>query len=413
MSVHRRVHPSGKVAWRVRWREGGVLKSRDFARKRDADAFETEVRHRAQLGDLEMLEAGKQHLDELAREWWSTYAEPNLAAKTRVMYASVWDRYVLPRLGGMELRRLSPAVVEAFQAELRREGVGEPTILKTLTLLQGILQRAVVWGRIRANPVAPVRKPVQKRKHVVRPVAPATVEQIRRKLIAERRIRDATLVSVLAYAGLRPGEALALRWGDIGERTILIERAAALGAVKATKTGQTRSVRLLDPLAHDLREWRLKCGRPGDEALVFPRFDGDVWSEEDWRNWRQRIFAPAASAAGLDRFRPYDLRHSFVSLLFAEGRTVIEVARQAGHSATMALATYGHVIEELEGAERRPAGDVIRDARSRRVPSEFPQRVSAVAGHSRRARKVAANRGKPSDGLEPSTPSLPWRCSTN
>jgi integrase len=254
---------------------------------------------------------------------------------------------------------------------------------------------------------------VQKRKHAVRPIPPATVEQIRRKLIADRRLRDATLVSVLAYAGLRPGEALALRWGDIGVRTILVERAAALGSVKETKTGQTRSVRLLDPLAGDLREWRLKCGRPRDDGLVFPRFDGSVWNEQDWRNWRQRIFAPAASAAGLEHFRPYDLRHSFVSWLFAEGRTVIEVARQAGHSPTMALATYGHVIEELEGAERRPAEDVIREARSHRVPSEFPQRASAVAGRSHRTRKVAANREKPSDGLEPSTPSLPWRCSTN
>ena len=413
MSVHRRVHPSGRVAWRVRWRDGGVLKSRDFDRKRDADAFETEVRRQAQLGDLQMLDAGKQHLDEMAREWWSTYAEPNLAPKTRVMYASLWDRYVLPRLGGLELRRISPAVVEAFQAELRREKVGEPTILKTLTLLQGILQRAVVWGRIRTNPVAPVRKPVQRRKHAVRPIAPATVEQIRRKLISGRRIRDATLVSVLAYGGLRPGEALALRWGDIGERTILVERAAALGDLKETKTGQTRSVRLLDPLASDLREWSMKSGRPADDALVFPRFDGGVWKEEDWRNWRQRIFAPAAAAAGLEKFRPYDLRHAFVSLLFAEGRTVIEVARQAGHSPTMALATYGHVIEELEGAERRPAEEVIREARSRRVPSEFPQRRAAAAGPTRRARKVAANRGKPSDGLEPSTPSLPWRCSTS
>jgi len=35
----------------------------------------------------------------------------------------------------------------------------------------------------------------------------------------------------------------------------------------------------------------------------------------------------------------------------------------------MALATYGHVIEELEGAEQRPAEDVIREARARRVPS--------------------------------------------
>jgi integrase len=62
------------------------------------------------------------------------------------------------------------------------------------------------------------------------------------------------------------------------------------------------------------------------------------------------------------------LRHSFVSLLFSEGRTVIEIARQAGHSPTMALATYGHVIEELEGAERRPAEDVIRKARAGTEP---------------------------------------------
>jgi integrase len=75
------------------------------------------------------------------------------------------------------------------------------------------------------------------------------------------------------------------------------------------------------------------------------------------------VFAPAASAAGLDRLRPYDLRHSFVSLLFTEGGTVIEVARQAGHSPTMALETYGHVIEELEGAERRSAEEIIRAAR--------------------------------------------------
>jgi integrase len=187
----------------------------------------------------------------------------------------------------------------------------------------------------------------------------------------------------------------------------------ALGDVKETKTGQSRSVRLLAPLAADLREWRIKSGRPADDALVFPTRDGRVWPDEHWRNWRQRVFAPAAIAAGLDQFRPYDLRHSFVSLLFAEGRTVIEVARQAGHSPTMALATYGHVIEELEDTALKPAEDVIRKARARHVPSEFPQDLSSTVATAGERRKVAANRGKPSNGLEPLTPSLPWRCSTN
>jgi hypothetical protein len=42
---------------------------------------------------------------------------------------------------------------------------------------------------------------------------------------------------------------------------------------------------------------------------------------------------------------------------------VVEVARQAGHSPAMTLSTYGHVIEELEGAERRSAEEVINAAR--------------------------------------------------
>jgi integrase len=227
-----------------------------------------------------------------------------------------------------------------------------------------MLQRAVLWGRIQSNPVAAVKKPQQKRSRSIRPIPPAKVEEIRRSFLVRKRIRDATLVSVLAYAGLRPGEALALTWGDIGERTILVERAVAIGEVKETKTGKTRSVRLLAPLAADLREWAMKSGRPDAKALVFPASNGALWTEWDWRNWRRRVFGPVAAAAGLDAFRPYDLRHSFVSLLFAEGRTVIDVARQAGHSPAMALSTYGHLIEEFDGGEIRRADDLIREARA-------------------------------------------------
>src|SRR3546814_1155440 len=68
---------------------------------------------------------------------------------------------------------------------------------------------------------------------------------------------------LLAYAGLRPQEALAMRWDDVRERTLLIEKASdGQGGVKPTKTSQSRTVRLLAPLGGDLAEWRLICGRP-------------------------------------------------------------------------------------------------------------------------------------------------------
>jgi integrase len=85
-------------------------------------------------------------------------------------------------------------------------------------------------------------------------------------------------------------------------------------------------------------------------------------------------FAPSAEAAGLDASRPYFLRHLFCSLLLAEGASVVEVARQAGHSPAMTLSTYGHVIEELEGAERRSAEAVIRAARDAAIPARRARR---------------------------------------
>ncbi|MGH9322867.1 MAG: tyrosine-type recombinase/integrase, partial [Vicinamibacteria bacterium] len=220
-------------------------------------------------------------------------------------------------------------------------------------------------------------------------------------------MRDAVFVSVLAYAGLRPGEALALTWSHVRERTILVERALALGRIRTTKTGQTRTVRLLAPLAADLTEWRLAQGRPDETALVFPNSAGSTWSDVTWRNWRRRVFSRAAKEVGLEATtRPYDLRHSFVSLLLAEGATVVEVARQAGHSPTMTLSTYAHLFEELEDTERRSAEDEIRRAReaTRSSRTRFvPESSSTRPGLGG---QFPANQGKPTPGLEPGTPSL-------
>jgi len=89
-------------------------------------------------------------------------------------------------------------------------------------------------------------------------------------------LRSATLVSVLAYAGVRPGVALALTFGDVRKRTVLVERSVSLGEVKETKTGRLRSVRLLPPMAEDLSAWRPAPGQPGAETLTFPAASGGL-----------------------------------------------------------------------------------------------------------------------------------------
>ena len=264
-------------------------------------------------------------------------------------------------------------------------------------------------GHLQSNPVVGVRKPSAKRQRAVVPPSPVVIERMRAHLLADRRQRDATLLAVLAYAGLRPQEALALPWHSVRDRTLLIDRAQSDEGPKSTKTGRTRSVRLLPPLAADLATWRLASERSGTDDLVFPTSGGELWRDHDWRNWRRRVFDPLAAEAGVPGMRPYDLRHAFCSLLIAEGLSVVEVVRQAGHALTMTLDTYAHVMADHDGADRCPAETAIRAAREAEVsgkcPPAPPDRTPLSENPS-----VA---GKPSIGLEPMTPSLPWKCSTN
>ncbi len=93
--------------------------------------------------------------------------------------------------------------------------------------------------------------------------------------------------------------------------------------------------------------------------------------------------SPAAIACGVTDPRPYDLRHSFVSLLIHEGGSIVEVARQGGHSPKMALDTYAHVFDEFAVEDRLPAEEQIRRARS---AEDVPLRTSMRAETKRPTR---------------------------
>ena len=377
MSVRRR----GKQ-FEVRWAEGGRKLSRSFLRAEDARAFDVDIKRRKQLGALapSIIQSRQTLAEFVEEEWWPRYAIPSLAPDTRRRYLEVWGVHVLPRLGQYELREITPMVVEDFREQMTRARVGAPTVRKALMLLQGILRRAVVRGLIPLNPAQLVDKPRQRPTQAPQPFS-LTVERIRANMLEPRRRivpaagtgkrprrgyespvgtalerqRNALIVSMLAYAGLRPSEDRACSWADVRDRSL---------HVFATKTGRARDVDLIAPLAQDLAEWREASGRPGGGELVIPRPSGGAWTREDWANWRRRVWRPAAIQAGVTGdLRPYRLRGSFVSLLLWSGTDLVEVSEQAGHSLATLAKHYAGTIKELKGQPRIPAADAIRRAR--------------------------------------------------
>ena len=163
------------------------------------------------------------------------------------------------------MRDIDVERIAVFQGELIRAGVGPHAIRKAMMLLGAILQRAAEGRRIAYNPQRVVHRAPMPLAQEVRPLAPATVERMR----MAASDREAAILSVLAYAGLRPGELRILRWRDVRTRTLL---------VTAEKTRSRRAVRLLAPQQDDLRGWRRHSVRRTDGALVFPSAAGQPWT---------------------------------------------------------------------------------------------------------------------------------------
>lgn len=363
MSVHEFKRPSGMSAWRVRWRENGRNRARIFDDKMLAQKFDLQLRELRQAGELDIVRrAHTVTVAEAADDWWTHHVEPNLKASTADSYSVLLEDRILKKFGHWRLRQVTPEEIEKWIGELRRKRVGDPTILRTLAVLQGIFKRAERNGLVTRNPVRLVQKPPQARKRQPPVLSPVQVEAIRRVLLAGKDgLRNATLVSLLAYSGPRPeSEALPLTWGKVRQSGIVYTRTKHRGA-RTTE----RVVDLLDPLKADLAEWRLKSGRPSSRDLVFPGHDGGVMDGEAWDRWRERVFQPACEKAGLPvDTRPRDLRGSFASLLVWEGRTIVEVASQLGHSPQQCMNSYLGVFADFDPDKRMSANDAIRGARN-------------------------------------------------
>ena len=223
-----RKKPNGR--WELRWREAGRKRGRTFDRKRDAEQFATHLQRRRQLGQAAIPDDIA--LRELVEVYWRLHAVPNLAKSTRDFYKLAWVNHIMPRLGDYPARELTPKRLTRFREELERAGVGHATVLRCMRIVQSILSFAITEELVDFNAMAAVRKPRYERAREPRIFLPGEVEQIRANL---KRLRDRTLVSVLAYSGRDPRRSSAASSG-----TTSATRRFATSTPSATAPGTRR-----------------------------------------------------------------------------------------------------------------------------------------------------------------------------
>ena len=162
--------------------------------------------------------------------------------------------------------------------------------------------------------------------------------------------QDAVLVLTLAYAGLRLGEARALRWRDISftRSQLTVNRAVSDGIeLPFPKGKKPRTLPLIGDLAAALRGLREREHFRDRDDLVFV---GDAGDHLDPSAFRRR-FKRACKVGGLRPLRVHDLRHGFVSLA-AQEFPAHRLQALAGHADPRTTARYTHAKARPDDLDR-------------------------------------------------------------
>jgi len=268
------------------------------------------------------------------------------------------DRY---RLHKVAEREANDSAREAARARADKppavRGLSANQINKTITRLGQILELAVEYGLIQANPA----RGRNRRLRGTRPRRPfVSPEQLPALLDASGRFlhgRGRPLLATLAGAGLRIGEALDLRWRNVNlaRGTLTVDRSKTDAGV--------RVVDLTPALREELALWRDRTRFPEPTHLVFANLKGE---KDNRQNVRRRLLVRAIEEAneklvglGIDpigRVSPHGLRRTYASLRVAAGDDPVYVSGQLGHADhEFTLNVYAQVVkhrERLTAAER-------------------------------------------------------------
>jgi hypothetical protein len=216
----RRRRDGSTYGWdfRVRWRDPvtGRRMVEICESAQEALDFKAQLRLLKRRAALTELEMGRLTVAEMVNRWWGDYAAFQLTKKTLGPYSLIWNNHLLPRIGHLQVRQVTPHVVAKLRNDLEADGVGKATIRKGLGMLQAVWREAVEWVEARDNPFKAVKKPRAPRQITVVPFTVEQVEGMRAYMLEHFDALDATLISVLAYLGPRPEDALAMEHRHAG-----------------------------------------------------------------------------------------------------------------------------------------------------------------------------------------------------
>lgn len=311
-------------------------------------------------------------------ETWQTVKLPAAGVKisSQEAYVHLVTKYALPALGDKPVAAVRESDCEAILLAMEAAGLSGNYRRICYAAMRSLFGTAVRERLITVSPMAQVARPKAGKSKAVA-MEPEQVRALMANLSRTPTLLQ--LVPFMALTGVRRGEALGLRWGDVDEEAGVIhltkqvyrdKRGLMLRDLKTD--GSSRDLDLSAPLLEVLRQRRKaqlkdRMAAPAgawaeDRDLVFTTKLGSMIEPQNVN----RAFREAAKRAGLPtvgeegKVTPHSLRHSVATLLLADGVDEKVVAELLGHSSPrITREVYQHVLPKQRQAAVRRVGEAL------------------------------------------------------
>ena len=302
-----------------------------------------------------------------AQEWLNSL---QIVESTRRSYRSALQIYWVPYLADLPVDKITPMLMRKIATDIqwsspsRRKGA--------VRLVTSIFTQAVNDELILRNPALSIPTTRTVKREIdpfSRDEADAIIGQLYQLTSGLQKIY-AAFFEFSFYTGMRPGEAMALRWSEVDtrKRTAKVCRIRIYGKIQErTKTKKSREVLLNDQALHALDTARPLTAARSD--YVFAPEGSGLRSELFIRSETgpKRYWLSALRKLGIRQRRMYDTRHTYATMCLMSGMNPAFIAAQLGHSVQVLLSTYAKWISspsdwtELKKLDQQESGtEVVR-----------------------------------------------------
>ena len=295
----------------------------------------------------------------------------NLVYKTKVKESTFWntkiifDKHILPAFGSYKIKAIT---VTVCQKQANTWCKNHPNRFGRYINYTGmIFKYAESIGEISSNPIEKIILPSptsdleDTKSEVINFYDRNELLKLLNELKSNYPFKRFVFFSLLAYTGLRKGEALALTWRDIDfkHHTLTVNKTLAVGKngsvlIQKPKTkASNRTISLDADTVSLLKEWRITQIKNIEasglisniEQLVFAKDeDNGLMNPRTPQTWLDTLYRKNKA---FHQITPHGFRHTHASLLFEAGATMKQVQARLGHSnIKTTMNVYTHVTKE-------------------------------------------------------------------